>query len=487
MEDSLWTTDTNNLIEEENNETGQRPNKCSSLWSKINITIEPAVFALFLAANLSEFIITNLIMERICEVELKLNKTECSYLGSNTDEGRRIEALVQPYASVLLTGKNLLSSIVPAIMSLFLGPWSDYNGRKLILLAPMLGLAASFLIYAGFSYFPNIAPAYFLLATLPFSFSGGYINFVSVTYSYISDVSCEENRAVRLGLVEASLYVGILVGVISNYQVYNIDRQYGYIITLSISALISLLAFLYTLCLVPESIHQGESSRNESRLFQLKFVKEMFVTSFKPRANNGRALICLSIIVLTTAIVAMEGEGNLIYLFARLQFGWDLKKFTIWSSVHIATSFIGLLLGCVVLTKVFKISDIVLVLVSFLMKFVECTIYGTVPSSAPNVMFWAQLAGLLGAVAGPGLRSVVSKAVPKEEVGKVFFLATSCESLFPLAFTPLYTTLYNLTMKSLPGAFFLLSASFFFLDLIICSIIYYIQGRSAVEGHSRMD
>lgn len=78
-------------------------------------------------------------MERICNVQLKMNETECSYLGSNTDAGRKIEAMVQPYASVLLTGKSLLGSILPAIMSLFFGPWSDHNGRKLLLLAPILG------------------------------------------------------------------------------------------------------------------------------------------------------------------------------------------------------------------------------------------------------------------------------------------------------------------------------------------------------------
>lgn len=52
-------------------------------------------------------------------------------------------------------------------------------------------------MYAGFSYYANVAPAYILLGQLPFVICGGYINFVSAAYSYISDISSEENRALR--------------------------------------------------------------------------------------------------------------------------------------------------------------------------------------------------------------------------------------------------------------------------------------------------
>lgn len=84
-------------------------------------------------------VVTNLILSRTCEIELKFNESFCNALGTNTEEGHKAEALVQPHASVLLMGKTLIGAIFPAIMSLFLGPWSDLNGRRLLLIVPLSG------------------------------------------------------------------------------------------------------------------------------------------------------------------------------------------------------------------------------------------------------------------------------------------------------------------------------------------------------------
>lgn len=67
----------------------------------------------------------------------------------------------------------------------------------------------------------------------------------------------------------------------------------------------------------------------------------MFRICCKKRENYGRAVIILVIISLTATVSAMEGEGNIRYLFARLKFGWNIEKYAEWISITCAINFIG--------------------------------------------------------------------------------------------------------------------------------------------------
>ncbi|KAF4527965.1 hypothetical protein B566_EDAN017296 [Ephemera danica] len=74
--------------------------------------------------------------------------------------------------------------------------------------------------------------------------------------------------------------------------------------------------------------------------------------------------------------------------------------------------------------------------------------------------------------------SVTTKALaPKPWVlylGKVFSLASSLDALTPIAASPLYTLVYNETFHVMPGAFFLVSAVIFVIDIVfIVSVIHY--------------
>lgn len=63
----------------------------------------------------------------------------CDALGSNTTEGHAAEDIVQPEAAVFLMWKMVLQSVLPAALSVFLGPWSDIHGRKPVIVASVAG------------------------------------------------------------------------------------------------------------------------------------------------------------------------------------------------------------------------------------------------------------------------------------------------------------------------------------------------------------
>lgn len=55
------------------------------------------------------------------------------------NETRSLEEEVQKYATFVQTVKTVIESIVPAVLSMFLGVWSDTHGRKPLVVWPLFG------------------------------------------------------------------------------------------------------------------------------------------------------------------------------------------------------------------------------------------------------------------------------------------------------------------------------------------------------------
>lgn len=55
-------------------------------------------------------------------------------------------------------------------------------------------------------------------------------------------------------------------------------------------------------------------------------------------------------------------------------------------------------------------------------------------------------------------RSMLSKLVGRDEIGKLFSLIAVLESFIPLGMNPVYATLYGMTVHTFSGSFIILSA-----------------------------
>lgn len=61
------------------------------------------------------------------------------YLLFLTFSFKDIETKIQPYVANIIMAGSLITSILPAILSLLLGPWSDKFGRRPVLIATFAG------------------------------------------------------------------------------------------------------------------------------------------------------------------------------------------------------------------------------------------------------------------------------------------------------------------------------------------------------------
>lgn len=65
---------------------------------------------------------------------------------------------------------------------------------------------------------------------------------------------------------------------------------------------------------------------------------------------------------------------------------------------------------------------------------------------------------MLKGVAVPMCRAYLACLVPSCEIGKIYSMTTSMESLAPIGAAPIYTFIYNYTIDTYPGAFNFFSA-----------------------------
>lgn len=63
-------------------------------------------------------------------------------------------------------------------------------------------------------------------------------------------------------------------------------------------------------------------------------------------------------------------------------------------------------------------------IIAYAMKIAECLLYFFIPTSMPNLLYLGGVIGFFGGICGPISRSIISKSVPKEDLGKFSYRKT---------------------------------------------------------------
>ncbi|KAI8420013.1 hypothetical protein MSG28_008611 [Choristoneura fumiferana] len=152
-------------------------------------------------------------------------------------------------------------------------------------------------------------------------------------------------------------------------------------------------------------------------------LREMINECFKHRPNNGRAQIILLTSANTLTIFILYGTSNLDYLYTREKLHWAMKEYSLYSGASASISF-------------------------------------------------------LRVISAPLIRSHLTKALPIEDIAKVFALLCAMESICPIIAPLVYNSLYGYTLDSFPGAFYVLSASINGLCVVLLGVVQYFRWNS---------
>ncbi|KAK5647474.1 hypothetical protein RI129_002366 [Pyrocoelia pectoralis] len=438
--------------------------------SKIRVEIPYILYGF--SFMLESSITTNFLLYRTCYATLGYNKDECYLLGTKYADNSttELETKVQTYATHILMSRSLIEASMSPLCSFFLASWSDKYGRRPLILLGILGLLMSYLVMTVVSSLPFISPWYFLLHEIPLCLCGSNVTLITAFLSYISDTIPEGSRGLRLGLLEASVNVGIFIGTTSCSYMFT---SLGYPMIYLICVTCQFFAWIFAWFCIEESLTAVENKNRWCALFDLTPLKEAVVILFKRRANNDRATLWCLFGVVAIFTAGRFADSNVIFLYLRKNFAWTLERYTLFLAFSMITWLTFCLVCIVVLVKILRVKEMVAILVALLFSISGSLIQGFATKNWQ--IYGASTLKSMGSYIAPLTQSLVSKVAPKAERARLFAALVSFTTILVLLSTASNTYIYNQTILFLPQAFNFVTATIYGLSFImgiVVSIIY---------------
>lgn len=290
-----------------------------SLLAKLrqSVTVEPIIFFFAAVGGLSDATNNHMLYRKIC-ISQYHNDSMCDLIiAGRTNETQ--EEIVQGMTSKWQFYSSLVYTF-PAILSTTVyGSWSDRFSRKKPLYLPIVGTILSVAIYLLCAIFMEGSVAYLLIASLIYGLSGGWVTLLMASFSYMSQISSQENRTIRVAIIEALMLIGAAA---ANFASGPLLEAGGFVVVYSIVICVFLLVLLYVVIWIPEikppqrpedkevtgKDDEGKIEKKEVKRtpwLSWRHVRETLVIGLKPRQNKRRAhlmvqFVCVFFVTLVT-------------------------------------------------------------------------------------------------------------------------------------------------------------------------------------------
>ncbi|XP_071526054.1 probable peptidoglycan muropeptide transporter SLC46 isoform X2 [Panulirus ornatus] len=497
-----------------------------ALWLKLRVifsmAVEPVMLLDGLGYSVMIVFVENLQMDKICLVNLNLTSEMCANLSHYPEENIKMQQAFSMFGMY----NGIIMAFLPLFFILFMGAWSDKYGRKVPLYIATLGHFCWAFGYLLNSWVTEWPVEYLLVAALMDSLGGGTVSFLTAANAYISDVTSEETRTMRVGLANSIWYLGGPIGTLMGTYIY---KYGGYQVLFGTSVLMHCVSLIYLVFLPeshgpfaksklskkteeqvsgekPTSVHVSmkkpkeiDESSNDISLwkmiadfFNYERIVDSFRCTFKARGGLVRAFILLLILC---NLLRRLGRGAYMYLFTRRVLGWRETNYGLWVTYKNLLAALGSLVAVPLLSKVLGVSDNYLAMLGALASVADYSLYGLVSKDAEFLVWIAPVGAILVNSCVIAIRSMLSKFVTGDELGKVSAVMGALDGVMPMISFSLYTAIYHATVHVFPGAQFFFGAAanllmtFIFVFIIVCTTTrsYTIDDLNSSEGQSGVE
>ncbi|XP_052744626.1 proton-coupled folate transporter-like [Bicyclus anynana] len=422
-------------------------------------TVEPYLFCFVLPNIISAVAVQKLNMEKACRADLNYSEYVCTGAISGTlDDNLTSEALsgAQIMVADMTAWTQPLQSSIPAVAILFIGAWSDATGnRKYLMLVPVFGelVSSLLLILANYYFIEWPLWATGLIESLPSALAGGLSIALMGSYSYIADITTLETRTFRMGCVAVIVTLGIPLGSsISGV----LTESVGYYGIFAICAALYAFGLVYTYVRIHDVRNEPLKGTLVQKLISFFHPRNAWHTISLLILSPKKELIQIWLVVLAHIVLIgpVFGESSVLFLYTLRKFSMDIVDFSLFSTYSVVMGLIGTALAVTIFSQRLQMHDSLVGLIAAICKVVSSFVYGLAPNR--SWFFSGPVFDLFGSSGGTIIRSLGTKVVIPEKVGKMCSLIGFVEAVVPVAYTPIYSKLYSRTLDSFPGAFYLL-------------------------------
>ena len=202
------------------------------------------------------------------------------------------------------------------IFALFLGPWSDRAGRKLLIMFPYLGFFLVCLsMILNVYFFKELYVEFLWLENLS-AFFGSYVIFLIGCYGFIADTTDQESRTIRIAVMDGCIFSANIIGNYVNGPIY---KKFDYFGSFGGGAICFALGF----CLVGlffkepkiKRENKGEEKKEEasSSILSLSNLANSFGVLVKRRRDSLRHIVVLLYTCFTVGNLTNTGMDFLFF------------------------------------------------------------------------------------------------------------------------------------------------------------------------------
>ncbi|XP_066139299.1 probable peptidoglycan muropeptide transporter SLC46 isoform X2 [Euwallacea fornicatus] len=425
------------------------------------ITVEPLIACYQMALFVSKPALDNLEFEKACKVNLSYDSDICkAILSGNYSQHKSENEEVQRVISTMHSWQQPVQSFTPLILVLFLGSFSDrHKWRKPFLLMPLVGELFGVVGCIMCTIFMTQLPLEIqgISQKIIPSLLGGQTMLVMATTAYIADISSVKMRTLRLGVVQ--IVISVVLPTVQSFSGILFVKA-GYLSVLTVSAVLHFTALLYGALWIKET-QKDRSKKFEwcvlVDMFDPEHAKETFKLLLRKKGEeNDRLLVWLLVLMAFLQRAAFDGESNVLFLYTQNVFQWTPLEYSYFLTVNSLVALGGHLFGVPLFTKVFHFSDSIILLIAIANKIVTNIFFGL--AETPQLFYAGVAVSAVTRMYRTAKKSLATKIVAKNDVGKAQSLLGICDVLAPAAFVPIYNKIiYFKTLNTFPATFFFFS------------------------------
>ena len=412
------------------------------------------------------------IVNIVCHRNFPDNSTMCSKLHLYPD----IEDSVQGEAGTYLIYYRILVNLPAIGLGLFCGAWSDKYGRKIPMILPSLGSVLSVMFYMMSLASVDNAITIVLVGAFVQGVFGKSALITMAVNSYASDITDKEDRTRKLGVLLAMNFFGLFVGALLAgmfQEMSNLPATFCTIVFIhAFVVFISLVAMPETVPFLVERDDGMAIRENKSPCFGIyDNIKDSVCVLTKKRVNKGRKIILVLFFISLLNQTCKVGETDITLLFVtRSPLSWPKSWYGYLLSVDYAVMGLCLIIVLPILSNVIKLPDGGIVLIGLVCKIVRLFWAGFIRES-----WMVYVSVIIGSFAGmitSSIRSLISKSVEENELGKVFSLLATAETLSKLLGTLVFVSMYGATAYFFPGFTYIVEAFMYVGMTAVVAFIY---------------
>ncbi|XP_059060794.1 proton-coupled folate transporter-like [Achroia grisella] len=438
-------------------------------------TVEPYLLCYVLPLSIQYLGVQKFNTEKACRTDLNYSQTICDIIQTGEGNDNMTELALSRTSQIaadILTWKEPLQKFIPAVLMLNIGAWSDRTGnRKTLMLVPIFGemLSTAGLMVA--TYYFTQWPLWVtgLIDVITSSCTGGFSVALAGCFSYVADVTTQDTRTFRMGVMAVIVTLGIPVG----SSVGGIlTEELGYYGVFGLVLAMYAFGFFYTLF----KIHDVKPIKQEGTLGKkiINFIhpRNLWATLSLIVLSRGKLLLRILLVIWAHILIMgpVVGEGAVFYYYTLIRYKMEVVEFSLFTTYTVLIGTAGTAIAVLLFSKTLKFHDSILGLIATTCKVLGSIVYAFAPNK--TWLYAAPVFDIFGNSGVTAIRSLGTKVVDQDSIGKMCSLIGFIDAIVPVVAIPIYTQLWSNTLATFPGAIYLLGAILTVPDFFVFATLF---------------